>query len=105
MDRKSLLLRVNFRQFIMKTIAFLILILFVATSVQQELNKTAITTQKPEKPTTTTEKQTYTTQQPENQTVQWLAEKLDFLEVCDITWGYFEWELHTLKVLLCNFLS
>ena len=31
--------------------------------------------------------------------VQWLAEKLDFLEVYDIKWGYFEWRLHTLKEL------
>ena len=25
--------------------------------------------------------------------VQWLAEKLDFLAVYDIKWGYFEWVL------------
>ena len=37
--------------------------------------------------------------------VQWLAEKLDFLAVYDIKWGYFEWRLHTLKVLLCCSLS
>ena len=34
-----------------------------------------------------------------------LAEKLDFFEVYDIKWGYFEWELRTLKVLLYCFLS
>ena len=37
--------------------------------------------------------------------VQWLAEKLDFLAVYDIKWGYFEWRLRTLKVLFCCFLS
>ena len=37
--------------------------------------------------------------------IQWLAEKLDFFEVYDIKWGYFEWELHTIKVLLCCTLS
>ena len=35
--------------------------------------------------------------------VQWLAEKLDFLAVYDIKWRYFEWKLHTLKVLFCYF--
>ena len=33
--------------------------------------------------------------------VQWLARKLDFLAVYDIKWGYYEWGLRTLKVLLC----
>ena len=37
--------------------------------------------------------------------LQWLAEKLDFLAVFDLNWRYFEGELHTLKVLLCCFLS
>ena len=37
--------------------------------------------------------------------IQWLAEKLDFFDVYDMKWGYFEWELRTLKVLLCCFLS
>ena len=37
--------------------------------------------------------------------IQWLAEKLDFLAVYDIKWRYFEWRLHTLKVLLFCFLS
>ena len=34
------------------------------------------------------------------QIVQWLAEKLDFLAVYGIKWGYFEWVPCTLKVLL-----
>ena len=37
--------------------------------------------------------------------LQWLAEKLDFLAVYGIKWGYFEWVLCTLKVLLYCFLS
>ena len=41
----------------------------------------------------------------ESPIVQVLAKKLDFFKVCDIKWGYFEWELHILKVLLCCFLS
>ena len=37
--------------------------------------------------------------------IHWLAEKLDFFEVYDIKWGYLEWKLRSLKVLLCCFLS
>ena len=37
--------------------------------------------------------------------LQWLAEKLDSLEVYDVKQGYSQLELHTLKVLLCRFLS
>ena len=37
--------------------------------------------------------------------IQWLAEKLDFLAVNDIRWGYFERVSCTLKVLLYCFLS
>ena len=35
--------------------------------------------------------------------IQWLAEKLDFFAAYDIKWGYFEWRLPTLKVLLFCF--